>query len=63
MKPHQKRLNDRVRRMVEDMLVRNIADATIDAYTCHVDRFCRHFPTTRRRGCWQAPRTPGTVQC
>ena len=43
MKPHQKRLNDYIRRMVEDMRVRNFADATIDAYTYHVDRFCRHF--------------------
>ena len=33
MKPHQKRLNDYIRRMVEDMRVRNFADATIDAYT------------------------------
>ena len=43
MKPHQKRLNDCIRRMVEDMRVRNFADTTIDAYTYHVDRFCRHF--------------------
>ncbi|TVS20709.1 MAG: integrase [Planctomycetaceae bacterium] len=29
--------------MVEDMQLRNLAPATIDAYTYHVDKFCRHF--------------------
>jgi site-specific recombinase XerD len=29
--------------MAEDMLVRNMAPATIDAYTYHVDNFLRHF--------------------
>jgi site-specific recombinase XerD len=29
--------------MAEDMLVRNLAAATIDAYTYHVDKFTQHF--------------------
>lgn len=29
--------------MAEDMLVRNLAARTIDAYTYHVDRFAKHF--------------------
>jgi site-specific recombinase XerD len=29
--------------MAEDMQLRNLAPATIDAYTYHVDKFCRHF--------------------
>jgi len=29
--------------MAEDMLVRNLATSTIDAYTYHVDNFARHF--------------------
>ena len=43
MKPYQLRLTKYVRRMVEDLQVRNYAQATIDAYTYHVERFCRHF--------------------
>lgn len=33
MTPHKKRINKYIRRMAEDMQVRNFADATIDAYT------------------------------
>jgi integrase/recombinase XerD len=29
--------------MAEDMQLRNLAPATIDAYTYHVDKFCRYF--------------------
>ena len=43
MTPYQKRLNGYILRMAEDMQVRNMADATIDAYTYHVDKFCKYF--------------------
>jgi site-specific recombinase XerD len=43
MTPYKKRLNPFIQHMVEDMQLRNLAPATIDAYTYHVDRFCRHF--------------------
>ena len=41
--PYQQRLNPYIQRMVEDMQVRNLSPKTIDAYTYHVDKFCRHF--------------------
>lgn len=43
MTPYRQRLNGYIRRMAEDMQVRNMAEATIDAYTFHVDKFCQHF--------------------
>jgi site-specific recombinase XerD len=43
MTPYNRRLNPYIRRMVEDMQVRNLAPATIDAYTYHVDKFCHFF--------------------
>lgn len=43
MTPYRKRLNPFIQRMAEDMQLRNLADSTIDAYTYHVDKFCRHF--------------------
>ena len=43
MTPYKQRLNPYVRRMAEDMQVRNLADSTIDAYTYHVDKFCHYF--------------------
>jgi integrase/recombinase XerD len=43
MTPYQRRLNPYIERMAEDMQLRNLAAATIDAYTYHVDKFCRHF--------------------
>ncbi len=43
MTPYRKRMNPFIQRMVEDMQLRNLAPATIDAYTYHVDKFCRHF--------------------
>ena len=43
MTPYKKRLNKYIGRMAEDMQVRNFAEATIDAYTYHVDKFCQHF--------------------
>ena len=43
MTPYQRRLNPYIQRMAEDMQLRNLAEATIDAYTYHVDKFCRHF--------------------
>lgn len=39
MTPYQKRLTDVTRRLAEDMKIRNLAQATIDAYTYHVQRF------------------------
>ena len=43
MTPYNRRLNPYIRRMAEDMQVRNLAPATIDAYTFHVDKFCQFF--------------------
>jgi site-specific recombinase XerD len=44
MTPHQKRtLSPITQRMAGDMLVRNLAQPTIDAYTYHVERFAKHF--------------------
>ena len=39
MKPHQKRMCPVIERMVGDMKIRRKAQATIDAYTYHVQRF------------------------
>ncbi len=63
MTPYQRRLNPSIQRMAEDMQLRNLAQSTIDSYTYHVDKFCRHFgkpadqlgPVTRR-GCGFAKR-------
>ncbi len=43
MTPYSTRLTPLTQRMAEDMLVRNLASSTIDAYTYHVDKFVRHF--------------------
>lgn len=44
MTPHQKRnLSPIAQRMAGDMLVRNLAQRTIDTYTYHVERFSKHF--------------------
>jgi integrase/recombinase XerD len=44
MTPHRKRtLSPITQRMAGDMLVRNLAQPTIDAYTYHVERFAKHF--------------------
>jgi site-specific recombinase XerD len=44
MTPYQERsLSPLARRMAEDMLVRNMAQKTIDSYTYHVERFAKHF--------------------
>jgi len=43
MTPYNRRRNPYIRRMAEDMQVRNLAPATIDAYTYHVDKFCHFF--------------------
>lgn len=43
MTPYTTRLTPLIQRMAEDMLVRNLASSTIDAYTYHVDQFNRHF--------------------
>jgi len=43
MTPYNRRLNPYIRRMVEDMQLRNLSPSTIDAYTYHVDKFCRFF--------------------
>jgi len=41
--PYQKRLTPITQRMAEDMKIRNLAQATIDAYTYHVGRFAEFF--------------------
>jgi len=43
MTPYKRRLNPYIRRMAEDMQLRNLSPSTIDAYTYHVDKFCRYF--------------------
>jgi integrase/recombinase XerD len=43
MTPYKKRLTPLVKRMAEDMLVRNFSPGTIDSYTYQVDRFQKHF--------------------
>jgi len=42
MTPSEKRLSPTTRRMADDMLIRNLAPSTIEAYTYHVDNFLRH---------------------
>jgi integrase/recombinase XerD len=39
MTPFKKRLCPLTQRLAEDMMIRNLADSTIDAYTYHVRRF------------------------
>ena len=39
MTPHNKRTCPITARLAEDMIIRNLAPATIDAYTYHVRRF------------------------
>ena len=39
MTPHQKRLCPLTKRLAEDMKIRNLAQAIIDAYTYHARRF------------------------
>ena len=39
MTPYKKRTCPITKRLAEDMMIRNLADATIDAYTYHVRRF------------------------
>ena len=43
MTPYRKRMNPFIRRMADDMEIRNFASSTIDSYTFHVDKFCKHF--------------------
>ena len=43
MTPYKQRLNPFIRRMAEDMQLRNLSQSTIDAYTYHVDKFCCYF--------------------
>ena len=39
MTPHKKRSCKLTSRLAEDMIIRNMAEATIDAYTYHVRKF------------------------
>ena len=39
MTPYKKRECEITRRLAEDMMIRNLAESTIDAYTYHVRRF------------------------
>ena len=43
MTPFEKRMTPVVKRMAEDMQVRNFSPRTIDSYTYHVDKFQRFF--------------------
>ena len=50
MTPHQKRtLSPITQRMAGDMLVRNLAQRTIDTYTYHVERLARKQELRRPR--------------
>lgn len=42
MTPYDNSLSPTTRRMTDDMLIRNLAPSTIEAYTYHVDNFLRH---------------------
>ena len=41
MTPWQQRQTPLIRRMAEDMLLRNLAQKTIDCYTYHIGRFAK----------------------
>ena len=43
MTPYNRRLNPYIRRMSEDVQLRNLSPSTIDAYIYHVDKSCRFF--------------------
>ncbi len=43
MTPYHRRSNPLLKRMVEDMQLRNLSPRTIDAYTWHAQKFCEHF--------------------
>lgn len=43
MTPYEKRNNPYIKRMAEDMQIRNFSPNTIDSYTFHVDKFCSYF--------------------
>ena len=43
MTPYRKRKTEATGPMAHDMQVRGFAERTIDSYTYHVDRFCKHF--------------------
>ncbi len=43
MTPWQKRTTPIIRRLAEDMKLRNLAQATIDSYTYHVGKFAEHL--------------------
>ncbi|GIW83310.1 MAG: putative integrase/recombinase y4qK [Gemmatales bacterium] len=49
MTPFKKRMNGYIKRMAEDMQLRNFSPSTIDSYTYHVDKFCQHFGKTADR--------------
>ena len=44
MTPWQARVTPLIQRMAEDMLLRNLAQKTIDSYTYHIGRFLRQAP-------------------
>ncbi|TWU44510.1 hypothetical protein Poly51_60760 [Rubripirellula tenax] len=46
MTPYQNRLNEITARVAGDMKIRNFAQATIDAYTYHIDRFADFLGAT-----------------
>ena len=59
MTPYRKRKTEATGPMAHDMQVRGFAEGTIDSYTYHVDRFCKHFgkrPEDRRSNKSQAAR-------
>ena len=43
MTPYKNRMNPFIKRMADDMQLRNFSPNTIDSYTFHVDKFCQYF--------------------
>jgi len=49
MTPYRKRSCEITRRLAEDMMIRNLAETTIDAYTYHVRKFADLIEKPRDR--------------
>ena len=43
MTPYYRRTSPIIKRMAEDLKLRNRSPHTIDSYTYHADKFCQHF--------------------
>ena len=63
MTPYQKRPTPMTQRMAGDMKIRNLAQATIDAYTYHVGNFAEFIGTQGKELRGPRPRTFVTFNC